>query len=124
MNLNNTSIRSRFFLLLVCTVLFWLLAGFIILSQIEKLGNYQESSISVSSLQQKVLGLENSIRTFYNNDIKSASFHESGRSEGMSRFNSTYLETYTLLKDLRDSPVFTKDIFIRQKLDHISDACF
>ncbi len=121
MNLNNTSIRSRFFLLLVCTVLFWLLAGFIILSQIEKLGNYQETSISISSLQQKILGLENSIRTFYNNDIKSGSFHESGRSEGLSRFNSTYLETYTLLNDLKNSPVLANDIFIWQKLDHIAE---
>jgi len=121
MNLNNTSIRSRFFILLVFTVLFWLLVGFIILSQIEKIGDYQDSSISIKSLQQQVLGLENSIRTFYNTDTKSSSFHESGRSEGISRFNSIYLDTYSLLKDLRDSPLLSNEIFIRQKLDRISE---
>ncbi len=121
MNLNNTSIRSRFFLLLVCSISFWLIAGFIIISQIEKLSNYQSTSISVSSLPHNILGLENSIHEFYNNDMKSASYHESGNSEGISRFNSIYLETYSLLKDMMESPVFSEDIFIRQKLDHLAE---
>ncbi len=38
---------------------------------------------------------------------------------GISRFNSTCLDTYTLLKDLKNDPILSGEYMIHQKLDHI-----
>ncbi len=119
MNLSNISIRSRFLLLLICSVIFWLLAGFIILSLIDNIARYQNVSRDIASFDQRILRLENSIYSIYINDLPSQSFHETGRSEGVSRFNSTYLDTYTLLRDLKNEPILSGEPVIQQKLDNL-----
>ncbi len=71
MNLKNISIRSRFFLLLVCSVPFWLFAGFFVFSLISDLSCYQDTSNNIQSLPRKILRLENSIHSFYISDLPS-----------------------------------------------------
>ena len=121
MNLKNISIRSRFSLLLVGTAFFWLFAGFLILSLVTELSRYQDTSNDILSLPQKILRLENAIHSFYINDLRSESFHESGRADGISRFNSTYLDTYTLVRDLKSEPILSREYMIQQKLDHLME---
>lgn len=118
---NNLSIRTRFFLLLVCSVIFWLIAGFIVLSLINNLGRYQDTSKDIGTLPQKILRLENSIHSFYINDLPSEAFHESGRSEATDRFNSTYLDIYTLLRDLKNKPLLAREYIIQQKLNNLME---
>jgi len=119
MNLKTISIRSRFSLLMTFSVLFWLFAGFIVISLIDNLALYQDSSTDTGSIPRKILRLENSLHSFYINDLKSEAFHESGRSEAIEVFRGTYLETYTLLRDLKNIPILSKDYIIQQKIDHI-----
>ncbi|MFC2116740.1 PAS domain-containing protein [Bacteroidota bacterium] len=121
MNLNNISIRTRFYLLLVCSVLFWLFAGFLILSLITEISRYQDTSNEIRSIPQKILRFENAMHTFYNNDLRSESFHESGRADGINLFNSTYLDTYSLLRDLKNEPILSGEMMIQQKLDHLME---
>ena len=118
MNLKNISIRSRFFLLISCSVLFWLLAGFIVISLTESLADYHDTAGEIDVLPQQVLKLENAVHDFYTRDLPSESFHASGRSDGMSRFNSTYLDIYTLLRDLGSEAVLSGESMILQKLNH------
>ena len=119
MNLRTISIRSRFLLLIVCSVLFWLLAGFIVLSLADNLSRYQDISRDIGSLPHKILRLENSVHSFYLNDLWSESFHESGRSGAFGRFEGTYLDCYTLLRDLENNSLLADDPLIQQKIDHL-----
>jgi len=119
MMLNNISIRTRFFLLLTFSVLFWLIAGFVALSLIDNLALLQQINREIGYLPQKILRLENSIHFFYKNDLPSESFQETGRSDGISRFNSSYLDTYTLLKELQTEPGFSRNYIIQQKVDKL-----
>lgn len=121
MNIQNISIRSRFLLLLCCSVLFWGLAGFVLLSQLEQIARIQETRRVIDRLPDRILTLENSIHSFYLSDLTSESFHETGRSEGIARFNHTCLETYTLCRELKDDPVLRGKPLIQQKLDHLME---
>lgn len=120
MILKNISIRSGFFLLLVCSVLFWLIAGFTVLSLIDGLSRYQDSYRDVASLPQRVLRLENSVQSYFTNDLPSRSFHESGKSDAMNLFNTSYLESYSMIRELRHNTLFTGDNSLQQKLENLS----
>jgi PAS domain S-box-containing protein len=119
MKLNSISIRSRLSLLLAGSVLFWLLAGFLTLSMIENLGRHQGICMDIGMLPRKILRLENSIHSFYANDLYSETFQESGRSDAVSGFSSTYLDVYTDIREMGNDPVFTGDPVFQRKLDHL-----
>jgi methyl-accepting chemotaxis protein len=121
MNFRNISIRSRSFLLVTGSVLFWLLAGFLIFSLINNLTSYQDTSLRVQSISQKVLQLQNAIQFFYVNDLPSEQFQQGGRSTGIDQYNEVYHDTHELLGDLKQDPTIINNPPIVQKLDRLSE---
>ena len=121
MNIRNISIRSRFFLLVTGAVLFWLLAGFLIFSMINNLMRYQDTSLRVQSIPQRVLQLQNAIQFFYVNDLPSESFHQGGRSSGIDQYNEVYHDTYELLSELKQEPTIINNRPVIQKLDRLTE---
>ena len=121
MNIRNISIRSRFFLLVTGAVLFWLLAGFLIFSMINNLMRYQDTSLRVQSIPQRVLQLQNAIQFFYVNDLPSESFHQGGRSSGIDQYNEVYHDTYELLSELKQEPTIINNRPVLQKLDRLTE---
>ncbi|MCK5465184.1 MAG: hypothetical protein KAI95_19290, partial [Bacteroidales bacterium] len=85
-------------------VLFWLLAGFLIFSLINNLTRYQDTSLRVQSIPQRVLQLQNAIQFFYVNDLPSESFQQGGRSAGIEQYDEVYHDTYELLNELKQDP--------------------
>jgi PAS domain S-box-containing protein len=121
MNLYKTSIRSRFFLLLVFSVLFWILTGFITLNQIEKINRFQVTSDEINSLLGEFFRLENAMNSFYTRDFTSEAFHETGRSDAITNFNRIYLGIYTRIKDIKSNPIISRDLILDQKLEHMQE---
>ena len=119
MNLRNTSIRSRFFLLVTGSVLFWLLAGFMIFSLINNLTRYQDTSLQVKSIPEKVLQLHNAIQSFYVNDLPSDVFQQGGRSPGIDQYNDNYQNAYLGISDLKQNPALIREPSLQQKLDRV-----
>ncbi len=119
MNFRNISIRSRFFLLVTGVVMFWLVAGFLIFSLINNLTRYQDTSLRVQSISQRVLQLQNAIQLFYVNDLPSESFHQGGLSSGIDQYNEVYHATYELLSELIQDPTIINNRPILQKLDRL-----
>ncbi len=121
MNFRNISIRSRFFLLVTGAVLFWLLAGFLIFSLINNLTRYQDTSLRVQSIPQRVLQLQNAIQFFYVNDLPSESFQQGGRSAGIEQYDEVYHDTYELLNELKQDPTIINHRPVLQKLDRLME---
>jgi PAS domain S-box-containing protein len=118
---NQISIRTRFFLLLTGTVLFWLISGFFALGLMGKLNRYQGIDRKIGTLQREILRMENSIQLFYSYDLTSESFHESGRSEGLSRFNAANMNARSLIGELKNEAGIPDNPVIRQKLDKLME---
>jgi PAS domain S-box-containing protein len=119
MKLNNISIRTRFFLLLTGTVIFWLIAGLFALSLMDKLSRYQGIDRKIGTLHREILRMENSVQYFYSYDLPSESFHESGRSEGLSRFTGAIRNAGSLLGELKNEAGISGNPVIRQKLNKL-----
>jgi len=117
----NISIRSRFFLLVTGAVLFWLLAGFLIFSLINNLTRYQDTSLRVQSIPQRVLQLQNAIQFFYVNDLPSESFQQGSRSAGIEQYDEVYHDTYELLNELKQDPTIINHRPVLQKLDRLME---
>lgn len=119
MNFRNISFRSRFFLLASGTVLFWLLAGFLVFSLIHNLTSYQDTYLHIRSIPRQVLQLQNAIHFFYVNDLPSEPFQQGGRSAAIDQYNEVYHDTYERLNDLKQDPIIINDRPILQKLDRL-----
>ena len=119
MKLKELSIRTRFLILIICSVLFWLFIGFISISLIDTLAKFQGVSNHAGSLPQKILDMGNSTQFVYSHDIPSALFQESGRSQGIDRFSRTSLDINTLLMDLNNEPALSGNSSIQQKLHNL-----
>jgi hypothetical protein len=120
--LRRLSIKTRFFLLLAGSVIYWLIAGFVALSLIDSLAEHRGIEEKISALPLKILNMENSVGRFYNSDLRSVAFHESGSSEGLSRFNRGFTEARTLLIELREQPGISGNPIIRQKIDRLYES--
>ena len=103
------------------SILFWLLAGFLIFSLINNLARYQDTSLTVQSIPQRVLKIQNAIQFFYINDLPSEEFQQSGRSIGIDQFEEVYLETYNILSDLQQDPYIINNPLFLQKLDRLME---
>lgn len=123
---NQISVKFRFFLFTSGTVLYWLLAGFLVFSFIGRIDRVHETSMSTRALPLQILALENTLSEFYLIDIHTGEFQESGRSERIEQFNDIYLQTYNSLRNLQADPDVSRMPVFLQKTDllieYIADA--
>jgi PAS domain S-box-containing protein len=113
MVLRNLTIRTRFFILLVITILLWLCIAFILYSYL--LSNRKSYSIS-----EKILTLSNRAWQL-NNTVSEFMYHETGQSSLSENFERLYIETYNYTRELQTENRLKKNPLINQKLEHFSE---
>jgi methyl-accepting chemotaxis protein len=121
MFLRNLTIRSRFFILYVVTILLWLCIAFILYSYL--ISNRKSYTISekILTLSNRAWQLNNTITEFMYYDINSNTFYETGQSSRSENFERLYIETYNYTRELQTENPLQKNPLINQKLEHFSE---
>jgi PAS domain S-box-containing protein len=123
---NQISVKLKFFLFSVATILFWLFSSFLIFSLINKITSIHETTLDIQKIPIQILEIQKAASDFYNTDLKTETFQETGTADGLRQFNDIYLQTYTGLRQLQSDPFVTEDPLIYQKtellLDFLNDA--
>ena len=97
---NQISVKLKFFLFGVGTILFWLFSSFLIYSLINKITRIHETTLDIQKIQIQMLEIHKAAADFYNTDLKNETFQETGRADGLRQFNDLYLQTYTGLRQV------------------------
>lgn len=121
--ISNISVRSRFFLFATVTILFWLLAGFLVYSMIAKLTRIQDTALKVHLLSRNVHEMEIAVNGFCNSESHSREFLESGSSVSIGRFNEIYPAAYNLLGELQFDRFVASSAVLSRRAELIQDYC-
>lgn len=121
MFLRRLTIRSRFFILLVVTILLWLFIGFILYSYLISYRKLFSISEKVLTLTNQSSQLNNTVTEFIFFDMNSNAIIVSGVSQRTEKFEQLYRETYDQIIKLKTESVLQKNPLIYQKLEHFSE---
>lgn len=121
MFIRKISIKSRFFILTVCSIILWLIIGLFLFSFLSSYREHHTLSARLSELSVHSGQLTSEVTEFLYYDLHTNAFHETGRSQRLDKFDQYYLETFNLAYELKTIRIIRKNQMIRQKLDHFID---
>ena len=121
MLIRKISIRSRFFILTVCSVFLWLIIGFILFNIISSYRDRNALSDRLNELSVRSEQLSGTVTGFLVYDLQTDTFYETDRSHNLNKFELLYLDAFNLAHELKTSRKLRKDEMIYQKLDFFLD---